>query len=84
MEHSGFATIPNFAICMEFILGASTVILASLLTTISHECDFHSNLNFLQCPSQLSGLILVGFHFIRTFTKVFFVGDNEFQAFPQF
>jgi hypothetical protein len=84
MEHDGFVVIPNFVVCMEIILGTSIVILTSLLATISHECDCHSNLNSLQCLGHLSGFLLMGFHFIRTSTKVLFVGDNEFQAFPQF
>jgi hypothetical protein len=84
MEHSGFAAIPSFAVCMEIILGASTVISASLLAAVSHECDCHSSLNSLQCPGHPGGFILVGFHFIRTSTKVLSVGDNEFQAFPRF
>jgi hypothetical protein len=67
---------------MEIIFGVNIVIHASLLAVINYECDYHSILNYLQCPSHLGGLILVGFHFIKTFTKVLSVGDNEFQAFP--
>jgi hypothetical protein len=84
MKHNRFATIPSFVVSMEIILGANIVIHAFLLAAINHECDCHSSLDSLLCPSHLSGFILVGFHFIRTSTKVLFVGDNEFQAFPQF
>lgn len=69
---------------MEIILGASTVRPASLLAAVGHECGCHSSLNSLQCPGHPGGFILVGFHVIRTSTKVLSVGDNEFQAFPQF
>ncbi len=61
-----------------------TVIPASLLAAVRHECDCHSSLNSLKCPGHPGGFILVGFHFIRTSTKVLSVGDNEFQAFPRF
>jgi hypothetical protein len=47
MEHNGFVTIPNFAICMEIILGVSTMILTSLFAVVSDECDCHSSLNSL-------------------------------------
>ncbi len=84
MKHNRFATIPSFVVSMEIILGTSMVIPASLIAAINHECDCHSILIYLQCPGHLTGFILVGFHFIRTFTKVLSIGDNEFQAFPQF
>jgi hypothetical protein len=84
MEHIGFATIPSFSICMEIIFGTSIMIPAFFLVAISHECDCDSSLNSLKCHVHLSGFILMGFHLIRTSTKVLFVGDNEFQSFPQF